>query len=125
MASEEGLLGRRRIARTASGWEVIDLQYGGRLREGPGRVNLVAAVPSLHAAFAALVAMFLWPRVRRGWRPLLALYPLAMGFALVATGEHYVFDILLGWAYAALVMIGWAWWDDRRAATTSARPASP
>ena len=124
MASEEGMLGDVDRS-TASGWEVIDLNTAAAFEKGQAAVNLVAAVPSLHAAFAALVAMFLWPRVRRGWRPLLALYAVAMGFALVATGEHYVFDILLGWAYAALVMIGWAWWDDRRAATTSARPASP
>ena len=33
-------------------------------------------------------------------RPLLLLYPLAMGFTLVYTGEHYVFDVVLGWVYA-------------------------
>ena len=75
---------------------------------------MVAAVPSLHAAFTALVVMFLWDRVRPGLRPLLALYPLAMALTLVATGEHYVFDILLGWLYAAAVMWGWARWESRR-----------
>jgi membrane-associated phospholipid phosphatase len=71
-------------------------------------------VPSLHAGFTALVAMFLWGRVRPGLRPLLALYPLAMALTLIATGEHYLFDVLLGWSYAAGVMTAWAWWERRR-----------
>jgi membrane-associated phospholipid phosphatase len=76
-------------------------------------VNLVAAVPSLHSAFTMLVALFLWPRVRRPLRPLLLLYPLAMGLTLMATGEHYFFDVLLGWMYAGGVMGAWAWWERR------------
>ena len=71
-------------------------------------VNLVAAVPSLHSAFTMLVALFLWPRVRRLLRPFLLLYPLAMGLTLMATGEHYFFDVLLGWIYAGGVMGAWA-----------------
>ena len=35
---------------------------------------------------------------------LLALYPLAMAFALVYTAEHYVVDILLGWAYTLVAI---------------------
>ena len=65
--------------------------------------NPVAAVPSLHAAYTLLVTLFLW-RVARWARPLLALYPLAMAFALVYTAEHYVFDILLGWAYTLVAV---------------------
>ena len=60
---------------------------------GQGAVNQVAAVPSLHSAFVALVAFFLWGRVRPWVRPLLLLYPLAMGLTLIATGEHYFFDV--------------------------------
>jgi membrane-associated phospholipid phosphatase len=65
-----------------------------------------------------LVALFLWPRVRRPLRPLLLLYPLAMGLTLMATGEHYFFDVLLGWMYAGSVMGGWAWWERRGARVT-------
>jgi membrane-associated phospholipid phosphatase len=31
----------------------------------------------------------------------LALYPLAMAFSLVYSGEHYVVDCIAGWIYAA------------------------
>ncbi len=113
MAGEMGLLdGVHRT--TASGWEVLGVGTAGLFSEGQANVNLVAAVPSLHAAFTALVAMFLWGRVRPALRPLLALYPLAMGVTLMATGEHYFFDVLLGWLYAGGVMAAWGWWERRR-----------
>jgi hypothetical protein len=115
LASEMGLL--HHVERTTSkGWEVIGVGTAGLFSEGQKTVNLVAAVPSLHSGFCMLVALFLWPRVkRRALRPLLLLYPLAMGVTLMATGEHYFFDVALGWAYAGAVMAGWGWWERMRA----------
>jgi membrane-associated phospholipid phosphatase len=114
MASEMGLL--EEVHRTTSdGWQVIGGGTAGLFSEGQATVNLVAAVPSLHSAFTLLVALFLWPRVRPRLRPLLLLYPFAMGLTLMATGEHYLFDVLLGWLYAGAVMVGWTWWEGRRA----------
>jgi hypothetical protein len=113
MAANMGLIDE--VHRTTSkGWEVIGVGTAWFFSEGQASVNLVAAVPSLHSAFTALVAMFLWTRVRPALRPLLALYPLAMGLTLMATGEHYFFDVLLGWAYAGIVMVAWGWWERRR-----------
>ncbi len=114
MAADMGLLeGVQRT--TAEGWQVLGVGTAGVFSKGQGSVNLVAAVPSLHVAFVALVAMFLWSRIRPSLRPLLALYPLAMGLTLMATGEHYFFDVLLGWLYAGAVMAAWGWWERRRA----------
>jgi membrane-associated phospholipid phosphatase len=115
MAGEMGLL--QGIHRTTSrGWEVIGVGTASLFAEGQDKVNLTAAVPSLHSGFCALVALFLWSRVRRrALRPLLLLYPLAMGVTLIATGEHYFFDVLLGWLYAGAVMAAWGWWERRRA----------
>jgi hypothetical protein len=97
------------------GWNGLGIpQAKALIDEGQAGVNEVAAVPSLHAAVAALLSVFFWPRVRRRWRPLLALYSLAMGFALVYAAEHYVFDILLGWAVTAAVTFGFARWQRRR-----------
>ncbi|MET0306367.1 MAG: phosphatase PAP2 family protein [Solirubrobacterales bacterium] len=121
MAAKEGLLSGVSRA-TAQGWEVLDVGTAAMFSRGQATVNQVAAVPSLHTAFVALVAMFLWPRVRPAWRPLLALYPLAMGLTLMATGEHYFFDVLLGWLYAGAVMAGWAWWERRRLRGVRAQP---
>lgn len=114
LAGEEGYLGH--IHRTVSeGWEVLGTGTASLFSEGQAGVNLVAAVPSLHSAFTLLVALFLWGRVRPWLRPLLLLYSLAMGVTLIATGEHYFFDVLLGWLYAGAAMGAWTWWERRRA----------
>jgi membrane-associated phospholipid phosphatase len=114
MAAEAGLLhGVERS--TSQGWEVIGGGTASLFSKGQETVNLVAAVPSLHSAFSALVAFFCWGRVRPWVRPLLLLYPLAMGLTLIATGEHYFLDVLLGWLYAGGVMAAWGWWERRRA----------
>ena len=45
---------------------------------------------------------------------LLALYPVTMGVALVYLAEHYVIDVLAGWAVVAGVCWFWSWFDRRR-----------
>ena len=122
MASEHGLLAP--ITRSSGrGFEVVSVQTAAAFDKGQSIVNLVAAVPSLHAGISMLVSLFLWPRVSWWWRPLVALYPLAMGLMLIATGEHYFFDVALGWLYAAAVMAGWAWLESRRPYAAALRAA--
>ncbi|MGH3523532.1 MAG: phosphatase PAP2 family protein, partial [Mycobacterium sp.] len=88
------------------GWGTLHLDSARSLiDEGQATVNLVAAIPSLHAALTAMVSIFLWRRVRAIWRPLLVAYPLIMAFLLVYTAEHFVFDLLLGWAFAEIVLV--------------------
>ena len=97
------------------GWSALHLDTArALLDEGQASVNLVAAIPSLHAGVSAAIAVFLWRRVRRKWRPLLVGYVLIMAFALVYSAEHYVIDILLGWALAAVVMAGIAGYESLR-----------
>jgi membrane-associated phospholipid phosphatase len=76
--------------------------------------NPVAAMPSLHVAFATLVAIMIGTRLRSRWRYLLALYPAAMGFTLVYCGEHYVLDIVVGVAYALAAHAGMNRWEAAR-----------
>ena len=88
------------------GWAKLNLDTARALiDEGQASVNLVAAIPSLHAALSGAIAVFLWRRVHRRWRPLLVGYVWIMAFSLVYSAEHYVIDILLGWALAAIVMV--------------------
>jgi membrane-associated phospholipid phosphatase len=119
LAGEMGVLGEVHRS-TGKGWEVLGVGTAALFSKGQATSNLVAAVPSLHTAFVTLVALFLWRRVRPRWRPLLVAYPLAMGLALMATGEHYFFDVVLGWIYAAAVMAAWGWWERRRASAGAA-----
>jgi PAP2 superfamily len=102
MASRDGELGPTdRIVGFVSDAAPVNF-FGSLWEHGTRYANDVAAVPSLHAAYAMLIALVFWPQVRRAWRPLLVAYPLAMAFALVYTAEHYVSDVLVGWAYAAI-----------------------
>jgi hypothetical protein len=92
-------------------WDQLGIPVAADVFErGDGLVNLVAAMPSLHAAYPAMLLLFFWEDGRR-WRIGLGLYTLAMGFALVYGGEHFVIDILVGWLYAAAafgaVRLGW------------------
>jgi membrane-associated phospholipid phosphatase len=101
MASEMGHLAETdRIVRFVSVEAPVEF-FGAIWESGAKYANDVAAVPSLHAAYAMLIALFFWPRVGPWWRAALAAYALAMGWALVYTAEHYVSDVLLGWLYAA------------------------
>jgi len=120
-----GLLGSMQIARPGAnefveristrGWETMHLHVARDLvNSGQVSVNMVAAIPSLHSALAAMVAAFLWRRVKRRWRPLLAAYVLMMAFTLVYSAEHYVIDILLGWALAAAVLAAVGGYESRR-----------
>jgi membrane-associated phospholipid phosphatase len=75
--------------------------------ENDSFVNMVAAMPSLHAAYPFMLMLFFWPAGKLA-RFLLGAYTLAMAFALVYGGEHFVVDILVGWAMAlaAYALVG-------------------
>ena len=97
------------------GWGELHLDAARALvDEGQASVNLVAAIPSLHAALTAIIAAFLWRRIGSRWRPLLVAYVVVMAFTLVYSAEHYAFDILLGWALAVGVHVGMNRLETRR-----------
>ena len=105
-------------------WQHVHLYPAAALFETSNRyVNEVAAIPSLHAAYTLLVVLFFWGMVRPWARALLLLYPLAMGFTLVYTGEHYVFDVVLGWVYAVGVYSAVLAVERVRASGRKAEPA--
>jgi len=80
---------------------------GSKVPGGSGLLlhNPYAAIPSLHAGYAMLVFLFVASyarRLRLRWPITIvaALYPLAMGFCVVYTGNHYVVDLVIGFASA-------------------------
>jgi membrane-associated phospholipid phosphatase len=108
------------------GWGKLNMHTASALiDQGQASVNLVAAVPSLHAGMTLAIAAFLWHRVRRGWRPALAAYVIVMAFTLVYTAEHFVIDILLGWALAVAVLLTTRWLKGRRARPSAKSAAEP
>ncbi len=73
-------------------------------------VNLTAAVPSLHAAYAIMVALFVSKKAPKLW-PLMVIYASSVCFAVVYLGEHYFFDVVLGAIYALLVYLSVEHWE--------------
>jgi len=67
--------------------------------------NQLAAMPSLHMAWAAWCTLAVWRLSRSVWlRGLGLLYPCMTAFAVLATGNHYALDVLAGLATLALAM---------------------
>jgi hypothetical protein len=107
LASDVGLVGE--VERTIyDPLSLVGLDMADHMIDaGRTTTNYVAAMPSLHAGYAALVFAFFAPMLSRRGRWLLALYPVAMGFAQVLTREHWVIDVLIAWLYVAAVMAFW------------------
>ncbi|MGH2447352.1 MAG: phosphatase PAP2 family protein [Chloroflexota bacterium] len=69
-----------------------------------GGYDLVAAMPSEHAAFPFLGFLYLrqvWPR----WSWVLFPYCVAVWVAVIYLGEHYATDVIAGIAYAAAAYV--------------------
>jgi hypothetical protein len=106
LASRDGVI--EHVDRiSSSGWAVLGLPKAGTLlHAGQGQVNAVAAMPSLHTAFAVLTCLVLLPMSRRLWqRVALVSYAVVMPLVLVWSGEHYIIDTVLGALYAGAVWL--------------------
>lgn len=64
--------------------------------------NPVAAVPSLHAAYSFLFALWITRLYKTKWRFLAWLYPILIWVGTVYLGEHYAIDAILGVLFAAV-----------------------
>ena len=68
--------------------------------------NELAAMPSLHVAWASWCALALWQISRRVWvRVLAVLHPCLTAVAVLATGNHFVLDILGGLLVLAVAVL--------------------
>jgi PAP2 superfamily protein len=90
----------------------------------------LAAMPSLHIAWAAWCSLALWRMSPRRWVRVLAVaYPCTTAFTVVATGNHFILDILGGVAAmglsVALVALAERRWTSWRASRASAPPSIP
>ena len=87
------------------------------------QANQLAAMPSLHIAWAIWSAAGVWLLTRsRIARALALLYPCLTGFAVLATGNHYVLDLVAG---ALLVAVAVACVAGAPRALTRARARPP
>ncbi len=88
-------------------WDHLGLEALARVFSGDPRYsNPVGALPSLHAAYPLLLLLLFWPVARPAVRVLLVAYTAVMGFVLVYFAEHYVVDLVLGWVFAVVSVVG-------------------
>jgi hypothetical protein len=68
--------------------------------------NQFAAMPSLHIAWAVWCTVVVWRISAAGWaRALAVVYPFVTAFAVLSTGNHFVFDVLGGLATIAASLL--------------------
>lgn len=83
---------------------VTQRSHSYRVLQPPGLVNTYAAVPSLHFGWNLLVGLTWWRLGRTRPRRIAAVaMPVAMAWAVVATANHWVLDVLLG---AGVALVG-------------------
>jgi hypothetical protein len=82
---------------------VTAYSHGYRALQPPALTNVYAAFPSLHAGWNLLVGIVLFQATARlGVRIFAVLMPVAMAFAVVATGNHWVLDVAGGSVFVLL-----------------------
>lgn len=61
------------------------------------QANELAAMPSLHLAWACWTSLAVWRMFPgRRWRPVLIAYPLMVAVVVMATANHFLFDVFGG-----------------------------
>jgi membrane-associated phospholipid phosphatase len=88
-----------------------------------GESDIVAAFPSLHAAYATLFSIFMF---KLGRKYGLASLPIAGGvyFSIVYLGQHFMVDLLGGVAYAGISVYVVEWLLARRLRSRSQSPSN-
>jgi membrane-associated phospholipid phosphatase len=71
--------------------------------------NAVAAVPSLHAAYSTLFVIFVFTLFGKKWGALSLIYPIILITGTIYTGEHYIFDVILGIVYTFIAFFFTQW----------------
>jgi len=110
------------------------------LDEGQATSDSSRPMPSLHAGCTLAVRAVRLARVRARLATPARAYPVLMAFSLIYSAEHYLIDVLAGWAMAVAVQLatdGWSgaqsapaqsirWWPRHRQlwSTSGPRPCN-
>jgi membrane-associated phospholipid phosphatase len=88
--------------------------------------NPYAAMPSMHVAYASLVGYSVarWGQ-KRWWRRLGVAYPIWVSAEVVATGNHFLLDVLAGLVVAAVALFGASHFLAKEPSPTAMAHASP
>jgi len=80
--------------------------------------NRYAAVPSFHAGWALLMEVAIWRATKRAdIRAVTLLLTVSMFVGVVATGNHYFLDVLIGSVIVVGALLLALWWEKRSSPT--------
>lgn len=94
--------------------DVLKGQFGNHYKHVMDiRYNLTAAMPSLHAAFPVLSALYL-RKTFGNWGLLMLVYAVVVWFSVVYMAEHWMIDVIVGIvcalaAYTIVETTAWLW----------------
>jgi hypothetical protein len=83
--------------------------------------DLVAAVPSLHAAYPWLIFLFLHKKFKT-WAIFALPYVFGVWFAVMYLGEHYAIDVIIGVIYANAAYLVISLFEKRHLASLASNP---
>lgn len=88
----------------------------------PSLVNELAAMPSFHVGWNLLAGIVIFGSTRNPlWRAFAVLMPAAMGFAVIATANHFVIDVVVGVAIVLTALPVVQRWHGARSLTRRQR----
>lgn len=86
--------------------------------------NPYAAVPSLHVALALVIGICAWRASRRrAVRVVAVLWPALVALSVIATGNHYTFDVVAGAGLGAAALAAAVYGGSRRRVVPLGQPA--
>ena len=84
--------------------------------------DVFGAMPSLHVAYALLVAVEGWATFNNAFRAAAVVFYVTMCFAAVYLDHHWVLDVVAGSIYCVIVIVGARWVTRRMAVPVCVEP---
>ena len=85
---------------------IVERSSSYRALQPPSLTNQYAAMPSLHFGWNLLVGIVLFASTRSlAVRGFAVAMPIAMGFSVIATGNHWVLDVVVGGAVVVVAYV--------------------
>jgi ribosomal protein L40E len=73
---------------------------------GPGFIDQLSSMPSIHVAWAIVIAVAVIAASRSPWRWLIVVHPLVTGYVVVVTANHFWLDGVAAAAVVSVILLG-------------------
>ena len=91
---------------------------------GAGTVGQLSAMPSMHVAWAVVIALAVFTCARSWWRWIGPAHTALTMFAVTVTAYHWIADGLVAAAVVVVFAVATGWWERRRGQDADAATAT-